>query len=388
MSQVKMQKETAAAVMLVVLVVGLGVGYLAGSGARQTTTLTSVSTLVTTFVTTSTQTTISTSSVGPITQPSAEVEFHMEGANAIAVDPNRDKVYVMGGSSLLVLNGTNHSIIANVTLPAKDPEVIVNPGLAVDTSTGMVYASVSGEIVEVNGTTNQVTRELPMNLYALAVDSATDELWGTQVRPLAPNPPENGSLVAVNLLTGSVIKNLSVAIEPTEIAIDSNTGMVYAVGCSVFFTCNSEALFVNAASGVVVNKIGTPSTMAFDQATDVVYFAGGRQLVALNGTNGFQIFQADPQTCSPFLSMAADTTSGQLIVAPQNYDYLLIYDGTSGALVNMYSLPASLGPTAFNPDTGEIYATSSGRVLAILPLASTGNVNATLIGSYQDCLPI
>jgi hypothetical protein len=75
-------------------------------------------------------------------------------------------------------------------------------------------------------------------------------------------------------------------------------------------------------------------------------------------------------------------------MAPQNYDYLLVYDGTSGALVNMYSFPGSIGSLAFDPNTNEIYVSESGGLLVLRNSPSMGNVNANLIGAYSNCLPV
>jgi DNA-binding beta-propeller fold protein YncE len=153
---------------------------------------------------------------------------------------------------------------------------------------------------------------------------------------------------------------------------------------------------VNGTSGTLVTTVSLPSayysTMTLNPETDVLYVSGERMLAALNGTNGQETFEAgyaDPQTCGPFLYMAADPSSNQVLMVPQNYDnYLLVYDGTSGALVDMYSFTGSLGPVAFDADTGEIYAATSAGLFAFRSSTVSGGVNSTLIGSYLNCLPV
>jgi hypothetical protein len=327
--------------------------------------------------------------------PAARVQtanIAVRGADAVAVNANAGRVYVLATSSLVVVDASSHSIIANVSLPAKNLGGIVNAGLTIDYITGIVYASVEGQVVEVNGSTNSVVGQLRLSLGTLAVDSATHTLWGTQIRALSPAMHSNGSLIGVDVLTGSVLANVTVGFAPAGIAVDSHTDFVYAAGCSGSFVCGSEAVVVNGKSGTVVATVRLPSayysTMTLNPTTDVLYVSGERLLAALNGTNGNQIFQADPQTCGSFLSMGVNPSSNQVLMVPQNYDYLLVYDGTSGALVNMYSFPGPIGSVAFDPSTNEIYVTESGGLLALRNSASTGNVNSTLIGSYQNCLPV
>jgi YVTN family beta-propeller protein len=327
--------------------------------------------------------------------PFASVEtadIPVRGANAIAINANASRLYVLGASSLVVVDTSSHSVFANVSLPGTNLGGIINAGLAIDYNTGMVYASVEGKVVEVNGSTNSVTGQLPFSLGTLAFDSATHTLWGTQIWELSPAMHSNGSLVAVDVRTGSVIANVSVGFAPYDIAVDPHNGMVYSAGCSGSFVCGAEAAVVNGTSGTLVNTVGLPSayytTMTLSPTSDVLYVSGERLLAALNGTNGNQIFQADPQTCGPFVGMGVNPSSNQVLMVPQNYDYLLAYDGTTGALVNMYSFPGPVGAVAFSLSTNEIYVTGSAGLLALRPSASTGNVNSTLIGSYQNCLPV
>ncbi len=387
-----MRKAVVTALLTVLVVSSFGAGYLAGSGISRTETLTSTSTLMelstVTVGKTVTSTTTSTVLIGqPIPVASVEIaNITVAGGNAVAVNSNSSRVYVLGSSSLTVVDASSHSVLASVSLPGKNQGGIVNAGLAIDSSTGMVYASLEGEVVMVNGSTNSVAGTLPFSLGTLAFDSATGMLWGTQ--------PFESRVVEVDPGTGSVVANVSVGFAPYGIAVDSHNDMVYSAGCSGDFVCGSEAALVNGTSGTLVTTVSLSSlyysTMTLNPETDVLYVSGERMLAALNGTNGQEIFQAgyaDTQTCSPFLDMAINPSSNQVLMVPQDYDYLLVYDGASGALVNMYSFPEPIHSVAFDPATNEIYVTESGELLALHNSVSTGNVNSTAIGSHQNCLP-
>ena len=64
--------------------------------------------------------------------------------SAFAVDLNNDRLYVLGTSSLTVLDASSHAVIASIPFPASNTGGSVNAGLAVDASTDMIYASVQG----------------------------------------------------------------------------------------------------------------------------------------------------------------------------------------------------------------------------------------------------
>ncbi len=126
------------------------------------------------------------------------------------------------------------------------------------------------------------------------------------------------------------------------------------------------------------------ATAAIDEQTGFVYISEENQLVILNSFG--DVIQSDyPDTCGPFISMAFDSSLNQVVMAPQNYNYLLAYDGDYGNLLNMYSLPGSPQYVAFNTNTHETYVIVSESLLAFHDAAVDGHVNDALIGADQSC---
>ena len=111
----------------------------------------------------------------------------------------------------------------------------------------------------------------------------------------------------------------------------------------------------------------------------------GEHTVALNGSNGEIIFNTNSLECGPFDSMAVIPPLNQVAAISLDYNYLLVYDGVSGTLVNMYFFQSTPQFVAFNPNTDELYVTTSGQLLSFHNSASTGNVNSALVGSGQNC---
>jgi len=154
--------------------------------------------------------------------------------------------------------------------------------------------------------------------------------------------------------------------------------------------CNSVVSVVNGTSGRLVGQSRLNSAyysaITVDEDTGIVYVSGGpSQLVSMIG-NGTILYSSDPQTCGPFVTMGDVPSSNQVILAPQNYNFLLFYDGSSLTLLNMYSLPSPPSQVAYNQGTNEVYLLENGNLVAFRPVSSTGSVNASLIGAGQTCL--
>jgi len=381
-----MKTRTVAMVITILVVAGLGVGYLAAANNGANTQTKTPTTSTTASRQSVSITTRSLLNGQPIPVSSVETANMTIGDyRSIAFSPNSSRIYVAGGSSLLVIDASSHSVIANITLPGT-----ALGGIAMDDNANIVYVSVSGEVAEINGSTNAVVGKLPLDFSSLAYNPSTHIIYGFSAA-------HEGLLIGADVRTGSIVANISVGPPGWSGAfamLNPRTNMVYTVGCEASgLVCLSPLSIVNRTSETLVTTIhswnsGDYPTMAVDSATNVVYVSGLQSLLALNGTNGDTIFDVNPLACAPFPVMAVVPSSNQVLMVPQFSDYLLVYNGTSGSLVNMYSFPSPISPLslAFDPVTDELYVTTdSGQLVAFRDVAATGNVNNTLVGSGQDC---
>jgi len=316
--------------------------------------------------------------------------FSIPQGGAIAFNPGNNRFYILGTSTVTVVDAISHLVLATVPLPADNNGGSINAGLAIDASTGTVYASYQGGVAELNVSTNTLVGELPYNFGTLAVDSTTNDLWGTTSQGGGPDSGLSGHLVKVDLTTGSMVASVPVGFEPFDIAVDSATGMVFADGCAGSFVCGSQAAVVNGVRDAVVATADLGSddypTMVLNTTTHVLYVSGGEQLAAINETTGATIFNLNPGTCGPFTDMVVDPNTDLVYVSPANDNYLLAYNGSTGKLANMYAFGNSVGPVAFDPNTGNLFVIdTSGNLITMRPLTSTGNLDAVLLGSTNQC---
>lgn len=393
-------RRVVGAVVAIVVAASFAAGYLAGGSAQPGQTVTSTSTATARETVTSTVTSTTTIASGPPISIADIATANLSLGRSpgyLAVDSRAGRVYYAVGDSLIVLNTSfSPSFVANISLPSGASGVVVDP------SSGAVFVSIQGGVVEVNGSANAIIGQFALDSYsgALAYNLSTDTLY-VPAGGLGPvnSIGMNGSLVGFDVRTGSVVMNISLSFQPYNLAVNPETNMVHAEGCHQSFACDSMVSIINGTSRKVVATVSLNSayfsTMTYDQATNIVYASGGAELVALNGTTGARVFEVNPETCGPFLDIVAIPSLDQVLMVPQNYDYLLVYDGTSGALVNMYSYSSSLQShpylqsVAYDPDTHELYlTTSSGQFLAFPDSNILGNVNASMIGAGETCLPV
>jgi len=299
----------------------------------------------------------------------------------IAIDPNTGRIYVADYfyNNLTVVDAATNAVVARILLPAND-----NNGIAIDPNTNMVYVLVEGGVAVVNGTNNKVVGELHLNFGpgSMAYDPSTKIIYGS-------SEAGNGTLVGADVRTGKVTMNVSLGYWANSVVVDPQTHVVFAVGCQGSFVCGSMASAVNGTNGQILNEVTIGNDayprVTMNLATNVAYVSGSAQLVALDGNTGKIAFEVNSLACGTFDSMAADTFTNQLLAVYLDGNYVMAYDGTSGALVNMYSFPTSPEYIVFNSNSNVGYVTMGNQLLAFQNTAGPGHVNSTLTGSGQNC---
>jgi hypothetical protein len=398
-------KQEILAVILALLVVGsLGVGYFAGSQMNfrtSTSTSTAFVSATSTFITTQTSTLTSTETLpvydeAPIPLSTVETGNVSTTAVSMFIDPYNSGVYLtyLNSTTMTVLDASTFRQVANVDLPSQTYGV-----LALDSANDTLYVVYDGGIAVVDGATNSIIKEFSTEFSAVAYNPTLGVYYAGQsqsVQASSENPPV--SLLEVSLTSRAVVANVTISFSPVGpgfggIYLDQSTNMVYLVGCDQMgLVCDSMVSVINGTSGrlVATDHLGSgyyPNAVLNPQ-TITLYVTGASQLDSIDGYSGSIIYAANPQTCGPFIGMDLATPSDQIVVAPQNYNYILMYDGSTLALVNMYSLPASPAFVTYDPGNNQIYVLLQeppATLVSFHNVSSEGHVNNTLIGDDQNC---
>lgn len=401
-----MRKQFIAAAIAVLVVAGLGVGYLATgpsrspgtsfsmsnfiyqtlvSSATQNSTVRDNTTAIKYYILTSTLT--KTWAAGqPIPVASIETaNITIGGYQGIALDQHSGRIYVAGGSHLLVIDTTSHSRVANITLPGA-----ALGGIALDDKANAVYVSVRGQVAEIDASTNSIVGEFPFDVTRpLAYNPTTRVIYGYSAT-------HQHFLVGADVRTGKMVANISVGPagwDGSDVLVNPNTGMVYAVGCHPEgLVCGGPVTIVNGTSETLAKTLdlnpGTYPTLVLNPASNVVYLSA-LGMATLEGTDLGSTFNMNPAACGPFPGMAVIPSSNQIAMVDRS-GYLLVFDGASGKLVNMYYFPpsrsVSFAYVGYAQAANEFFTTTNdGQLVSFHNVVAIGNVNSTLIRTEPNC---
>ena len=304
----------------------------------------------------------------------------------VAYDPVNGLLYVsnFGSSNISVVDPTSNRVVAWVPVYYG-----VGP-LAVDTSTGTVYASDSVATVwGINSSTNQVQWNIPLTDAGCPYGCAPD--------PHAYDPA-NGDIYVTELVTNYVAAihlNRVVAAIP---AGDGPNGGVYdSINGNIYIASEGSSFFsnltvINGTSNRVVGEVypveGGPG-LAFDSSNGEVYLCSNagqpgqsNLITAVNGSTN-QVVASIP-TVAACEAAVYDPTNDYVYVtdrfSPAGPDLtnVTVVDPNTHRIV--LTLPVQQGPTgiAFDPANHNIYvADSDTNNVSVLPQVYRLNVHET-----------
>jgi DNA-binding beta-propeller fold protein YncE len=332
----------------------------------------------------------------------------------IAADASLGKVYVSDtfANKLTVINATSYAVLGTITLPGT-PE----SGLSVDAANNMVYVPVydctnmvnasnncdygarSAGIVEIDGVSDSIVGEIHIGVDRLAVDASTGVLFGTS----------SDFLLTIDGKSGSLIANTSLGAFPLSIAVDSARDMADVSACkqpTEMGCIGAELLEINGTSHEVQSVVslcsehGMSCLMNFNVVvnpdTNTVYAAGVNEgdalaLISIDGTNGKVRYSSDlgPSCLGAAGGTVALDVATDMIYASSYIPggFFLVFNGSTGRVINALSDPAGVQYTAFNSGTGQVYLTMEAAseavgFLVVLP-ASTNQGQISGSASLQ-----
>jgi YVTN family beta-propeller protein len=276
--------------------------------------------------------------------------------------------------------GTSYGVVATIPLG----ECSSPSGVSVDPATDDIYVagtcystgiSTSGEVMEIDGATNQVTASLPLGegrspqgnlprVSDVAVDPATDTVYETVSNGLSQVSVING---ATNALTATI----PISAGGFNLAADPATDTVYVT------TGNNAVSVINGATNQVTASIplsAAPGAIAADPATNTVYVGTGNAVSVINGATN-QVTASIPLSAAPG-AIAADPATNTVYVGTGNA--VSVINGATNQVTATIPL-SSAGSIAVDPSADTVYVSAGGTSPGVSVInGATNQVTATV----------
>lgn len=204
----------------------------------------------------------------------------------MAYVPGTDSMYmpVFGSASVDVINGTSHSITANIPQAKSMPW-----GAAYDSGNNTVYVSdgndnswlSSGQVYAINPATNKIVTSIPVDDSAanLAADPSQNKLFVTVEQASSTG----GAVQVIDTATNTVEASIPVEQGAHGIAVDTQLHKAYVLA-------QDEIEVIDTQTDAVVGTIPLPTgvnaaDIALNPATHQLFLSGTNSIVQVNGTS-------------------------------------------------------------------------------------------------------
>jgi YVTN family beta-propeller protein len=304
--------------------------------------------------------------------------------NAIDVDPQRNRIYIVNSTSLIGIDGDTNTAIFNTTISSGSPyRLAVNPQTDMVYTQNFEYGYARTIISAINGTSGRVIGNLTTNVYEpnLALDISTDTiyvpdgarifaiggihidedsddyettldyeynmsgLWGRSLffEDIAVNPNTNmlylidGNdriLWAIDSFTGTVLNNFTLTGFVTDIAVNPQTNIAYMTD-----RISNTVLIRNLTTGEVAADVSVgvnPQTLAINPQTNRIY-----------------VVNKDSSTISVIDGHTSKVIAGVTFdINPSNSGYIECNGSASSSPVEQYTYLSSGSECIAKPNEG------------------------------------
>jgi YVTN family beta-propeller protein len=268
----------------------------------------------------------------------------------IAVNPNTNLVYVANKDSNTisvidgnVINGTTNNIVQNLPVGASPRGVAVNP------NTNIVYAANTNDnTLTVINTAKYLptTIQVGKTPYAIAVNPTTNLVYVANV--------DSNTIYSINGTTNTVVQNLPVDEGPIDVAVNPNTNTIYVAN----LFSNTMSVINGTTNNIVVQNLpvgASPRGVAVNPNTNLVYVTNldSDTISVIDGKTN-EVLNNITVGAGP-IGVAVNPNTNLVYVTNLDSDTISVIDGTTNSIVQ--TLAAGNSPSAIDLDvnSGRIY---------------------------------
>jgi DNA-binding beta-propeller fold protein YncE len=276
------------------------------------------------------------------------------GAGGVAVDPATGMAYVGTLGNVNVIDEQTATIVKTIAVGG-GPEA----DEVVDASTNTIYTASYGAVVVIDGATGTVTARISLaqQVVSVALDADTGVLYAAY---------DNGQdVAAIDIATNKVTTTASMgsSLSAFFLAVNPATGTLYASGPTT--GTSGAASSLDGTTLDVTHTVpfsGSSSGNSFpdidvNPATNQVLVADASGVHVIDGST----FQVTQLSATPACGIVVNSAAGTVIVGELLASSVDVLDATTGKV--LMSAPAPSNglnghAIALDPDSGIVYATS------------------------------
>jgi YVTN family beta-propeller protein len=279
----------------------------------------------------------------------------------IAVNPNTDRIYVVGEYSehLSAINGVTNSVVATIPLNGKGWTVAVNP------TTNRIYCVVYNYdnppyVLVIDGETNSVIASIPSPRTgasgAIAVNPATNRIYWTH-----PSWTSN-NISVIDGTTNTIIHTFGAGSGLYDVAVNPITNRIYVLR---MYEDSILVLNGNTDSVVDVVQVGDfPYGVAVDTITNRIYVSNGYSdnVSVIDGVSN-SVVATIPVAVQG--GVEVNPYSDHIYVG--HYSDIRVVDVATNSVIDTITVGRMQTGFAVNPSTNRLYASDywGSRVLVI-----------------------
>jgi DNA-binding beta-propeller fold protein YncE len=289
---------------------------------------------------------------------------------AVVVDPINGLVYVSNfdSSNISAVDPLSERVVSSI------PVGLDVEGMAVDTSTGNIYAGEGGnQIYEVSGASNQVlaTIGVPLN-------DSQPEVYNPFTHQIYILFIAYNDVVALSTETSHAIRVIPVGECPNGETFDPTTVEIYVVN-----ECSKNVSVINGATNGVAGSISNvvPGVvMVFDPNQGDVYVAGNNR----TGTNILTCINATTDEVQATIPVPEDVVGmvfvpelGMLYLASRANNSVTEVNTLSNRVAGVFPMQSTLTGIAWDQSVGELFLADAGtnQLVILKPFIPTYNVS-------------
>ena len=292
----------------------------------------------------------------------------VSGAQGIAVNSNTNKIYVANGNgySIQVIDGATTKIDANITTSGNPGGGCATSFVALNPNSNLIYTDNQGcthwsyggpgwsaqSVSVINGTNNNVIAQVAISHGSgypddpIAVNPITNKIYA-----LANGAYE---VVVINGSTNQVTTNIPVA--GTDIVVNPQTNTIYVLGGNAIQVIDgtTDSIVKNFSWGKSSSK-----GIGINPNTNKIYVSNNDYSISIiNGTTD-QLIVNIPSDTYGFVSVNPITNKIYVSDAGGG-NYVTVLDGSTNTILNTIQVGQTPYGIGINPNTNKIYVGNSG----------------------------